>query len=130
MAPLLLIVVALLAALSFVSVRRFEVVKGSRFFETQRSVLDTRAEEVWQALVTGGAPQSWRTYVQATAHAVTHEVVRLAVEVVRAVERPLARLSYKMRVSAPKATTAPVSDFLKTITPDKTGSGDLQHKSV
>jgi hypothetical protein len=127
--PLLLIVLALLAALSFVSVRRFEAAKGTRFFDAQRAVLDTRAEEVWHALVTGGAPLAWRTYAQVTAHTVGHEVVRIAVEVVRAVERPLARLSYKMRVSAPKVGAAPVSDFLKTITPDK-GAGDLQHKSV
>jgi hypothetical protein len=67
----------------------------------------------------GGIPVSWRTYTRAIVHELTHFLVRVAVEVVRAIERPLAKLSYKMRVSAPKSGMAPVSEFLKTLTPEK-----------
>ena len=101
------------------SLRRYEYARGVRFFEERRAELDVRAEELWAALVTGGVPMSWRTYAQAVLHDITHLGVHSAVELVRAIERPLARLSYKMRVSAPKSGSAPVSSFLRTITPDK-----------
>lgn len=118
-APLTLILVALVAMLGLISVRRLELARGMRFFDTQRSVLDARAAELWEALVLGGLPVSWRAYVRAVFHDLGQVLVHTAVEVVRAVERPLAKLSYKMRVTAPKSGTKPVSDFLKTITPEK-----------
>ncbi|MCL9971824.1 MAG: hypothetical protein NBV63_00210 [Candidatus Pacebacteria bacterium] len=118
-APLTLILSVLVVALAFMSVRRLEAARGIRFFEPQRRAFDVYAESVWAALVLGGIPVSWRTYVRAVIHDITHMLVRLMVEVIRAVERPLARLSYKMRVSAPKGTGAPVSEFLKILSPEK-----------
>lgn len=117
--PLVILLVALSAMLGFLSLRRFEVARGERFFETHREVLDARAEVLWTSLVVGGIPLSWRRYATAFAHEASHALVHLAVEVVRAVERPLARLSYRMRVSAPKSGSTPVSDFLRIITPEK-----------
>lgn len=117
--PLAVILVALCAMAGIFAVRRVELVRGTRFFEPVRASFDTWATDVWSALVMGGIPVSWRSYVRAVAHDLTHLLVRVAVEVVRAIERPLAKLSYKMRVSAPKSGVAPVSEFLKTLTPDK-----------
>lgn len=118
-APLWVILVALCAILGVLSVRRVEEARGVRYFDTARRSLDARAEVVWEALVLGGIPVSWRSYVRAALHDLTHLLVRIAVEVVRAIERPLARLSYKMRISAPKSGVAPVSEFLKILTPEK-----------
>lgn len=118
-APLALLLIALSAMLAFVSMRRMEVARGVRFFEDKRAVLDAQAEVLWSRLVRGGVPLSWRRYVGVVLHDVTHLSIHGAVELVRAVERPLAKLSYKMRVSAPKSGGAPVSDFLRTITPEK-----------
>lgn len=117
--PAILLVIALTAILGFLSLRRYEVAHGVRFLETQRSMLDMRAVTLWRMLVLGGIPLSWRTYVRSIVHDLTRLGVHSAVELVRAVERPLAKLSYKMRVSAPKSGSAPVSSFLRTITPDK-----------
>jgi hypothetical protein len=117
--PLVLILVALMAMLTLISVRRYETAKGMRFFDSYRETFDVYAAQLWVGVVLGGIPVSWRTYARAVVHDVTHTGVRLAVEVIRAIERPLARLSYKMRVSAPKGAGAPVSDFLRTITPEK-----------
>ncbi len=118
-APLVLILIALCAIGGVFTVRRVELVRGTRFFEPVRASFDSWATDLWSALVLGGIPVSWRSYVRAVAHDLTHLLVRVAVEVIRAIERPLARLSYKMRVSAPKSGMAPVSEFLKTLTPDK-----------
>lgn len=117
--PAILLVIVLSAILGFVSLRRFEIARGVRYFEPQRALLDERATELWRAVVLGGMPLSWRNYIKAVLHDITHLGVYSAVQVVRAVERPLAKLSYKMRVSAPKSGVAPVSEFLKIITPEK-----------
>ena len=119
LAPLIIILVALSAMLGFLSLRRLEVARGMRYFDTERAVLDQHAEIMWMKLIHGGIPLSWRTYAGVILHDITHLGVHSAVELVRAVERPLARLSYKMRVSAPKGGGAPVSNFLRTITPEK-----------
>lgn len=119
LAPLILLLIALSAMLGFLSLRRVEVARGVRYFDTGRTLLDSRAEELWVKLVTGGVPLSWRHFASVVLHDLGHLGVHTAVEVVRAMERPLAKLSYKMRVSAPKSGNAPVSDFLRTITPEK-----------
>lgn len=119
LAPLVLIVVALTAILGVLWFRRIEETRGQRFFDEVRTTFDVWAADVWRVLVMGGIPMAWRSYVRAVVHDVTHLLVRVAVEVVRAIERPLAKLSYKMRVSAPKSGAAPVSEFLKILTPEK-----------
>lgn len=129
LAPLILLSVAALLGVLFLVVRTIEVRRGTRFFDEQRTVLDGYAAELYSALVMGGIPVRWRQYTAFLMHRVTHEVVHLAVLSLRAVERPLARLSYRMRVSQPK-TGGEVSSFLKTITPEKSGSGEFQEKSV
>lgn len=118
-APVVVMCIAASAMLAFVSVRRTEVARGERFFEAERALLDARVSELWTRAVRGGVPMSWRSFLRAVLHDATHLTVHAAVEGIRAVERPLARLSYKMRISAPKSGVAPVSEFLKVLTPDK-----------
>ncbi len=118
-APLTVMLIALCAILAVVTVRRVETARGARYFDATRTVLDRRALEFWEALVMGGIPVSWRSYARAIMHDTAHLLVRLAVETVRALERPLVKLSYKMRVTAPKSGAAPVSEFLKTLSPEK-----------
>lgn len=113
------ILTALALGLLYVWLRRFETVRGGRFFEASRARFDARASALLEALVLGGIPVSWRKYVVALFHEVVHTMVRFAVDVIRAVERPLARLSYRLRVSAPKGSGVPVSEFLRTISPEK-----------
>ena len=124
----LLSLIALTAAFVVfrVSESRFE----KRAFNELRTRLDQHAEELYTALVMGGIPLSWRRFVVALVHEVGHELVHFMVSGLRAVERPLARLSYRLRVSAPKTGAAPVSEFLKTITPDRTSNSEFQQKSV
>lgn len=127
--PLSILLASLILALGFIMFRRWETARGVRMFDARRTALDQYAEELWSALVLGGLPVRWRQNAIAVTHRLGHGGVHMAVSALRAAERPLARLSYKMRVSAPKAGSAQVSKFLQTITPQK-GSGDFQEKSV
>jgi hypothetical protein len=129
LASSIVLVVTLAAGLGYTWFRRVEEARGVRVYADTRAQLDIFAEELWRAAVLGGIPLSWRHRAQALAHEVGHEGVHMAVTLLRAIEAPLSRLSYRMRVSAPKTGAAPVSEFLKTITPDRTG-GDFQQKSV
>ncbi len=107
---------SLLAAFSAFCVAEERV--GRRLFAPTRERLDVYATELWQALVMGGVPMRWRQEVLRAAHTAVHTGVHVAVAALRAAERPLARLSYKMRVSAPKGNGKQVSEFLRTITPE------------
>ncbi len=117
---LFLIALSLILALSYIWIRRFETVRGVRYREEMRVRFDQRAEMLWTGLVEGGIPLEWRHYAKIAAHTTSHQAVRIAVETVRAIERPLARLSYKLRVTAPKGA-GEVSEFLKTLSPEKRG---------
>lgn len=115
----LVLVFTILLAVAFVVFRTVEARQNRRFFDATRTAWDQRVTTAWHALVTGGVPREWREHAAVVLHRATQSGVHVAVTALRAAERPLARLSYKMRVSAPKAGTGQVSEFLKTITPDK-----------
>ncbi|MBU6310590.1 hypothetical protein KGO06_01500 [Patescibacteria group bacterium] len=121
--PLSVMLVAASLMLAFAYVRRLELARGARFFESERARLDARVTAFVPRLVLGGVPLSWRAYLGAIAHDVTHLSIHGAVEAIRAIERPLAKLSYKLRISAPRTGAAPVSEFLKTITPERAREG-------
>lgn len=121
---------AIMVGLIFLAGKAWEIRRGVRVYDSVRTMLDQYASEIYTALVTGGIPLRWRQSVTLFMHQSTHALVQAAVHGLRAVERPLARLSYRMRVSKPKAGGAEVSEFLKTITPDKQGNGNFQEKSV
>ncbi len=117
--PAIVLGVGLVLALSFIVFRMWEVRSGVRIYNARRQRLDQWAERVYETMVLGGVPLSWRRYAVAVVHEISHEAVRLMVAIIRAVEKPLVRLSYRLRVSAPKTGAQPVSEFLRTIAPDK-----------
>ncbi len=125
------IVLALIVAVSAILfvLRHAEESRGQRFFADARSKLDQQTMNIYEGAVMGGVPHVWRDASVKFIHDVTHGAVQQAVKGLRSVERPLSRLSYKMRVSQPKATAGEVSEFLKTITPERPQS-ELVEKSV
>lgn len=112
------IAATLLIGLFFVSLRRYEATRGVRFFETARTDFDIWATKIFEHIIQGGVPVSWRSQFTAFLHAFTHTIVDIAVWLVRSLEHRLARFSYHLRVTAPKGS-AQVSEFLRTLTPDK-----------
>ncbi|MEK7063248.1 MAG: hypothetical protein AAB955_00985 [Patescibacteria group bacterium] len=116
-ATFILITAAVLLG-AFVTFRIVEHKRGVRLFEVSRAALDVHALILWNDLVTGGVPLKWRHSAKVIAHQATHGGLQSLVILLRAAERPLARLSYKLRVSAPKAGGREVSQYLKTITPE------------
>lgn len=117
--PAIVLAVGLVLTLCYILFRVWEVRRGVRIYNERRLLLDHWAERVYETLVLGGVPLSWRRYAVAVVHEISHEAVRLMVVIIRAVEKPLVRLSYRLRVSAPKNGAQPVSEFLRTIAPDK-----------
>lgn len=119
MTPAIVLAVGLVLTFSFILFRVWEVRRGVRIYNERRLLVDQWAERVFETLVLGGVPLSWRKYAVAVVHEISHEAVRLMVVIIRAAEKPLVRLSYRLRVSAPKTGAQPVSEFLRTIAPDK-----------
>ncbi len=128
--PLVLIGAAAVLGVLFFALRSVEERRGYRYFADQRKQLDAFVEEVWAAAVLGGVPISWRQQVRIAVHEIGHGIVQHAVYALRMIERPLSRLSYKMRVTAPKSGgSREVSGFLKTLSP-REEQQDFQGKSV
>ena len=117
--PAIVLAVGLMLTFCFILFRVWEVSRGVRIYNDHRLLLDNWAERVYEIMVLCGVPLAWRKYGVAVAHEISHEAVRLLVVIIRAVEKPLVRLSYRLRVSAPKTGAQPVSEFLRTIAPDK-----------
>ncbi|MDO8523974.1 MAG: hypothetical protein Q7R74_01960 [bacterium] len=116
-----LIALALLVA--FVVFRFWEEKRGVRLFAEKRAAADTVVAEMYRAAVMGNIPAEYRIAVIRFLHTLAHDTVVFLVEGLRAVERPLTRLSYRMRQSAPASNGKEPSAFLKTITPEKPANG-------
>lgn len=98
--------------------RRFE--HGTpRLWDDTRKDLDVAVATAYQAVATGDALRAGRTRLFALVHAASHRALLALVALLRAIERPLARHSYRMRMMPPKPPTREPSEFLKTITPEK-----------
>ncbi len=102
---------------------------GKKVFSETRAGFDNAIAAFFNSAVLGGVPNEWRDQFVKSTHDVIHLMVQVGVSVLRALERPLSRLSYRMRMRQPQATATEVSEFLKTITPERRG-GDLVEKSV
>ncbi len=74
---------------------------------------------MYRAAVMGNIPEEYRLAVMRFLHTLAHDTVVFLVEGLRALERPLTRLSYRMRQTAPTPNGKEPSAFLKTITPEK-----------
>ena len=108
---------ALLAA--FVVFRFWEEKRAQRVWVDTRSAADVVVSDMYHAAVTGDIPQKYQAAVVHFLYALAHDTVVFLVEGLRAVERPLSRLSYRLRRSVPAGSGKEPSAFLKTITPEK-----------
>ncbi len=115
-------IVSLLLMAGYIAFRMHEEKKGFMLFATARAKADEAVLGAYRAAVTKDIPSHFRVFLIHAAHYVTHAVVVLAVQVLRAIERPLARFSYRLRRNIPVANGKAPSDFLTTIKPAKPSS--------
>ena len=110
----------------FIFFRMWEQKRGIRMWAGAREKADEQVVEVYRSAITGSIPQHYRIRFLAFLRNTVHELVLLLVATLRAVERPLTRISYRMRMSASNTNKKEVSPFLKTIAPEKsdTDSGN------
>ena len=120
--------IALLVA--FFLFREWEEKRGRKAWAPARLEADRRVADLYNKMVMGSIPQSWREAVIAFLHQATHTVVVWTVAGLRAAERPLARLSYRMRQQAPAGTGKGPSEFLKTMSEKKNGNGTTPESGV
>ncbi|MES2014239.1 MAG: hypothetical protein V4437_00290 [Patescibacteria group bacterium] len=118
----------------FLAFRTWEEKKGVRLFAHARSAVDAEVTRLYEVAVTGSIPRQYRARFFAALQAGIHRVVITLVAGLRAAERPLTRLSFRMRMASSKANKKEVSSFLKTIAPDKpivgADDGASEKKSV
>ena len=126
-----LFLVALLFAGVYTGFRAWEERRGVEIARERREKFDAWVTSVYTSMVEGGIPLTWRNKTGALAYTLSHEVVHLFLGALRAIEKPVAQLSYKMRLARTKNGTRSVSEYLRTITPEKGEEKTaLQEKSV
>ena len=110
--------ITLVLLIGYVAYRIGEEKRGVKLWAKARANADAEIEHAYKSAVMGNLPSNWRiAFVQFT-HQISHAVVLLSVEVLRAVERELLKISHRMRRGGvPTGTGKEPSDFLKTITP-------------
>lgn len=102
----------------YVVYRLWEEKRGVKIWARARESADVFVSDTYRKAVTGNIPSDWRDAFLKFMHQLSHAAVVLTVEVLRAIERPLLRLSHRMRRGgAPTGTGKEPSEFLKTITP-------------
>ena len=118
----------------FIFFRMWEQKRRIRMWAGAREKADEQVVEAYRSAITGSIPQHYRIRFLAFLRNAIHELVLLLVATLRAVERPLTRISYRMRMSASNTNKKEVSPFLQTIVPEKPdtvpGDGTGQEKSV
>jgi hypothetical protein len=110
---------SLILLLAFLALRFFEEKRGYRAWAGVRTKADRVVSDMYKAAVMGSIPVEYREAFARFLHSLAHDSLLFLVESLRAIERPLTRLSYRMRQSAPASTDKTPSEFLKTITPEK-----------
>ena len=103
----------------FIVFRMWEQKRGIRIWAGMREDVDEQVVEAYRSAITGSIPQKYRIRFLAFLRNAIHGLVLLLVATLRAVERPLTRISYRMRMSASNTKKKEVSPFLKTIAPKK-----------
>lgn len=99
--------------------RLWEARRGVRLWEERRRALDTLVSEVYQVVIAGDALAGYRARIFSFMHSLSHRALTALVILLRTIERPLARVSYRMRMAPPKTPTREPSEFLKTLTTEK-----------
>lgn len=119
----ILFLVSLFLLVGFLVFRSWEEKRGVRVWAGTRAKLDEQVRHWYHNAVTGTIPYRYRTAFFVFLQKMIHEAVLVIVRALRAIERPLTRLSYRMRMSTPKANGKEVSSFLRTIVPLKKRDG-------
>lgn len=123
-----------LLLVGFLIFRSWEEKRGIRLWADARTKLDEKVHRMYHRAVTGTIPYRYRTAFFVFLQKMIHEAVLVIVATLRAIERPLTRLSYRMRMATPKANGKEVSSFLRTIVPlkkrESEGDGTESEKSV
>ncbi len=131
MNALYILLAALFVAVIYAALRAWEDRRGALIAHAHREKLDAWLAHIYQGMVEGGIPLTWRNKTGAFAYSLTHEIVHLVLAALRAIEKPIAQLSYKMRLARTKNGARSVSEYLRTITPEKGEEKTaLQEKSV
>lgn len=81
----------------FVCFRIYESTRNERFFARARGRLDVRVLRFYRTLVLGDIPHTYRARARSAAKKAIHTVVVAAVSLLRSLERPLVRASFRMR---------------------------------
>lgn len=111
--------IALILLGAFIAFRFAEEKRGRRIWANMRDSADVVVSDMYTAAVRGDVPEKYRTMLVGFFHMLAHDAVSAAVEALRAAERPLERLSRKLRHGAPAGNGKEPSAFLKTLTPEK-----------
>ncbi len=122
--------VAFILLAMFIAFRAWEEKRHVRVWGKARAAMDEKVTEFYQTAVTGSIPRHYRLRFLAFLHNATHEFVLLLVAALRAVERPLTRISYRMRMAASNPNKKEVSSFLKTIAPEKDSNKSMGGKGA
>lgn len=101
----------------FIAFRMWEEKRGVRLFASSRTMLDHWVIDIYHGAVTGSIPRHYRMHLLVFLRTTLHRAVLLTVATLRAIERPLTRLSFRMRMASPGTAKKEVSSFLKTIVP-------------
>lgn len=125
---LTLFILGTVGTIAFIGTRLIEERRGARFFDAARLKLDKGAAKMYRVMVFGEIPRGYRKTLFSFINTFLHKAVRALVLGLRALERPLVRLSHRMRVSAREPKGEP-SAFLKTIRPSE-GDGKKPEDSV
>jgi len=120
-------IVGVLGLVLYALLRFFEISRGKRFFDAVRSRLDAFSSRVYRLAVFGELPHGYRAWFSARVGELVHHAVVALVAWLRAIERPLSRMSRRLRVSRHTSTASrEPSSFLKDI---KNGAHDAHEKS-
>jgi hypothetical protein len=102
--------------IAFVWYRMWEERQPVKFMNAEREAADYTVLNLYRKAVMGDIPAHFRMRLVRLAHELSHLVIVFTVEILRALERPLARLSYRMRrATISSANGKEPSAFLKTL---------------
>lgn len=111
--------ISLVLLLAFLAFRLFESRRGIRYLAEARESADTLVSDMYRAAVTGDIPRKYQDAAARFLYRLAHETVMFLVESLRAAERSLSGLSYRLRRMAPPPSGKEPSAFLKAVAPEK-----------
>ncbi len=117
--------VSLALLIAFVAFRFSEERRGVKVWADTRAKADAVVSEMYRAAVVGNIPAEYREAFVRFLRTLAHDALVFLIEGLRAVERPLTRLSYRMRRVSPPTSAAEPSAFLKTIIQGKKNGADV-----